>query len=206
MEPEVTPVKGKFQSAEEVAQTLLNNLKKGKETHDIFAKNFRELYKVSGKTVKEWESYYKISVPENPDPQICKMLDMKIMGLYQEAAFLHTEASARVQALKKGSDTEYRARYTALVQEYESSGKKLPARGTLEDLVRSETDNIESALINAEIQKEFWSNIMDHLNMCRRLLENATINSGIEAKMSANHSGNLYDKRADTSSNEPLWR
>lgn len=185
-------------TAKETADLLLTSLKKGKETHDIFAQNFRNLYTISGKTIKQWEDYYKISVPENPDPATCKMLDMKIMELHQEASFFHAAVSAYGQALRKGSDSEYRARYTALVQEYQTSNKKLPARGTLEDLVRAETDSIESAVINADIQKDFWKNIMDHLNMCRRLLENATINSGIEAKLAPHHnySGGSNGKEA----------
>lgn len=186
-------------TSKETADLLLNNLRKGKETHDIFAQNFRRLYTIAGATVEVHEQKFKISVPENPDPATCKMLDMHIMGLHQEAAFYHAVSAAQSQALKKGSDTEYRARYTGLVAEYEQNGKKLPARGTLEDLVRAETDDIESAVANADIHREFWKSIMDHLNMCRRLLENATINSGIEAKMTANHGGNLYDKRSEDS-------
>ena len=179
-------------TAKETAELLLNSLKKGKDVHDIFADNFKRTYTLAGKTIGQWEQYFKIDVPADPDPAICKSLDMTIMGLYQEAAFYHAASSAYFQTLKKGNDTQYRARYTILVQEYQTGGKKLPARGTLEDLARSETDDIESALTNAQLQMDFWSGIMDHLNMCRRLLENATINSGIQVKMELNHKGHIY--------------
>lgn len=182
-------------SSADTAELLIAHLKKGKEVHDIFAIQFRSRYTIAGQSIESWENYFKISVPENPDPQVCKGMDMKLMSLHQEAAFFFAEAAARSQALKKGSDTEYRSRYTALVAEYKQEGKKMPAHKSMEDLTKAETDNIESAVVNAEIQKDFWKSIMDHLNMCRRLLENATINSGIEAKMALNNGGMIHDGR-----------
>lgn len=173
----------------------MQGIKKGKEVHDIFAKNFHDDYQISGKTLTEWESHFKITVPADPDPATCKSLDMKIMALHQEASFFHAVSTAQLQMLKKGSDTEYRSRYTAIVQEWKKNNpdKRVPAAGTLDTLTRAETDDIEGAVANAELQKDFWKNIMDHLNMCRRLLENATINSGIQIKMDGNHKGNIYD-------------
>lgn len=188
-------------TAAESAELLIAHLKKGKEVHDIFAQQFRNRYTIAGRTIEDWEKYFKISVPANPDPQVCKSMDMQIMELHQEAAFYFAEASARAQALRKGSDTEYRSRYTALVAEYQKEGKKLPAHKSLEDLTKAETDNIESAVVNADIQKDFWKSIMEHLNMCRRLLENATINSGIEAKMALNYGGTIHDTRGTAETN-----
>lgn len=179
----------------ETAASLLQTLKKGKAVHDAFARNFRDNYEISGRTIKEWEDEFKITVPPDPNPAVCKVIDMQIMSLHQDAAFYHATANIYVQALKKGNETEYRSRYAALVAEFkrDNPGSKLPARGTLEDLTRAETDDIEGALSNAELQENFWKNIMNHLNMCRRLLENATINSGIEVKMDNHHKGNMYD-------------
>lgn len=189
----------KIATSAETAELLIAHLKKGKEVHDIFAQQFRSRYSIAGQSIEAWEDHFKISVPENPDPQVCKSMDMQIMALHQEAAFFFAEAAARSQALKKGSDTEYRTRYTALVAEYKHEGKKMPAHKSMEDLTRAETDNIESAVVNAEIQKDYWKSIMEHLNMCRRLLENATINSGIEAKMAMNHFGGSNDGRESKS-------
>ncbi len=180
---------------QEIAQEILKGIKKGKEVHDIFAQNFREEYEISGKTLLEWEQMFKITVPADPDPGVCKVIDMKIMALHQTAAFYHAVSVAQTQMLKKGNDTEYRSRYAAIVAEWNqhNPGKRIPAAGTLDTLTRAETDDIEGAVANAELQKDFWKNIMDHLNMCRRLLENATINSGIQTKMDNNHRGTIYD-------------
>lgn len=182
------------QTAKQKAEELLQSIRKGKDVHDIFVDAFRRQYFIAGRTLEQWEKEFQISVPADPDPAVCKSLDMKLMSLHQEAAFYHAAASAARQILQKGNDSQYRARYAALVQEYKNSGKKLPARGTLEDLVRSETDDIEGARINAEIAEEFWEDIMEHLSMCRKLLENATINSGIQTKIELGHKGNIYDK------------
>lgn len=181
-------------TATEQATKLLQNIKKGKEVHDIFAANFTENYLIRGKTLQNWEKHFRLTVPGDPSPPVCKKLDMDIMKLYQEASLYHALADAHVQALKKGTETQYRIRYTAIVAEWKALNpdKRAPSAATLDTLTRAETDDIDSALANAELQKSFFKNMMDYLNMCRRLLENATINSGIQVKMDINHKGNLY--------------
>jgi hypothetical protein len=189
---EETPVqKGTEKTAKDQAQAILNSIRKGKDIHDVFVDNFRRQYLIANQTIEQWEKKFKITVPANPDPAVCKSLDMKIMELHQDAAFYHASASAAAQILRKGNDSQYRARHTAMVEELRGKGK-LPAAKLIEDLVRAETDDIESAVANAELQEKFWSDIMDHLAMLRRLLENATINSGIQQKMDSNHKGNIY--------------
>ena len=119
---------------------------------------------------------------------------MDIMKLHQEASLYHALADSSVQVLKKGTESQYNSRYTAIVTEWKQNNpdKRVPSAATLNTLTRAETDDIDGALANAELQKSFFKNMMEHLNMCRRLLENATINTGIQAKMDNNHKGHIY--------------
>ena len=176
----------------EKADELLNTLRKGKSVYDIFSENFRKQYLIAGRTIELWEKDFKISVPNDLDPSTCKELDIKLMELHQEAAFHKASATAVVQALKKGSETEFRNRFTALVTEYKVKNLKLPAAATLESLAKTEIDDVEAALMSAEVAADFWQSIMEHLSFCRKILEQGTINSGIQVKMDANHKGNIY--------------
>lgn len=164
------------------AKYLLEILLRGKQVHDLFAKSMKEKLLISGRTIEEWETEFKIKVPtDNLTPAMCKQIDIKLMELNQEASFFHAVATAKLQMIKRGGESAFRDRYFALVQEYKDK-KKLPAAATLENLAKVENDDIESAQSIAEVEKGFWVNILDHLSSCRKIIENATFNSSIEAK------------------------
>jgi hypothetical protein len=165
------------------AADILESLKKGKSVYDVFSADFRTRYLIAGKTLAEWESKFKIKIPEQANPHECKNLDTKLMELHQEATFNLASSKAVMQALKRGIDTEMNSRKTALVQQYTNNKAKLPAAATLESMARSQIDDVDGAMMSALIASNFWQDLIDHISFCRKLLENITINNGIEGKM-----------------------
>jgi hypothetical protein len=169
--------------AEIKADKLMEKLMIGKEIHDIFSEKMRENLLIGGYTMEYWEDYFRLPVHSNMTTSVCKELASKLMELNQEAAFFHAAASAKLQVIKRGGESAYRDKLFALVEEYKQKNEKRPAASMLENLAKLESDDIESAYSVAEIEKTFWSNILDYLSTCRKLVENATFNSSIEAKM-----------------------
>lgn len=170
--------------AKSKADALLEKLLKGKEIHDLFAGNMRRHLLINNKTIDQWEDRFKIHIKtDDLTPQVCKQIDLLLMELHQEASFYFAVASAKVQMIKRGGDSTYRDRFFAITEDYRSRGVKLPAAATLETLAKVENDDLESAQAIAEIEKGFWSDILNHLSTCRKLVENATFNSSVEAKM-----------------------
>ncbi len=165
------------------ADDLLNALRKGKSVFDMFSDSFRRNYLIAGRTLESWEKEFKIIIPQNLEPASCKQLDIKLLELHQEAAFFKATSDAIVQALKKGSETEFRNRFTGLVQDYKLKNQKLPASATLEALAKTQIDDVDAALMSAKVAADFWSSVIDHLVFCRKILEQAMIGSGIEAKL-----------------------
>lgn len=179
-------------TAEEKAEALLDSIKKNKGIYDAFAKNFRERYKIIDKTIAEWEKIFKVSIPEDLNPQQCKNTDIELMKLHQEATFYKAAARAILQALEKGLESQYRSKFSALVAEYKSKNEKLPAAGTLDSLARINLDDIDGAIMSANIANNFWEDVIKHLDYCRKLVESIAMSNGIQAKMDGNHKGNLY--------------
>jgi len=166
------------------ADALLDKLLKGKEIHDMFAANMKQHLLINGQTIEYWESHFKIKVAtDNLTPQMCKTLDSMLLDLNQEAAFFFAIASAKLQMIKRGGDSTYRDRFFSIVQEHKQAGTKLPAAATLEVLAKVEGDDLESALSIAEIEKGFWSDILDHLSTIRKLIENASFCNNTEARI-----------------------
>ncbi len=170
------------------AEELLDLIKKHKVVYDVFASQFRTCYLIAGKTIEEWEGEFKIEIPEDSNPNDCKRLDLQLLGLHQQATFFRAAARAVLQALKKGNQTQYRSKFSAIVAEHKSRNEKLPAAATLESLARIELDDVEGAMMGATIASDFWEDILEHLNYCRRLVENIIIATGIEAKITNRNS------------------
>ena len=172
-------------TAEDIkAEDLLVRLLKGKAIHDKFAVEMRQRLLINGETIDTWEKKFKITIAtDDLNPAQCKQMDIMLLDRNQEAAFYHAIASAKVQMLKRGGDSAYRDKFFAIVEEWKAKGGKLPASATLENLAKVETDDVESAGTIANIEKQFWSDILDHLTTCRKIIENATLNSNVEARL-----------------------
>lgn len=174
------------------AEELLESIKKHKNIYDQFAISFRTRYLIAGKTIEQWETEFKIAVPEDLNPQQCKEFDIRLMGMHQEVTFFRAAARAILQALTKGSQTQFRGKFSALVAEYKQKNEKLPAAATLESLARVDLDDVDGAIMAANIAMGFWEDITKHLDFCRKLVESIAMSNGIQAKMDGHHKGNIY--------------
>lgn len=163
-------------------EEIIASLRKGKKLHDHFAEQFRNKYLVAGKLMKEWKEHFLISIPPDLNPQTCQQLDLRIIEMNQEASFLKAEADARLTAAKGAGTDRYREKMTALVAQYREEGKKLPASATLSALADDSISNIKNTIVHAEIELNFWKDILTNIASARKSLKNITINLGIEAK------------------------
>lgn len=181
-------------SPKDQVDKMVGGLRKGKDIHELFANTVRTGILIQGKTMEQWQNYFSIDIPDNPDIMDCKRLDMRLMQLHEEATFLKCMAEAALTLGKKGYDTQYREKFTTLVSEYRTLDKKLPAKDTLEILASNELDDIQTSLSYSELGVKFWKDVLDDLNFKRRAIENVTINNATEAKANLN-SYNLQNKK-----------
>jgi hypothetical protein len=164
------------------AAELIEQLRQSKKLHDQFAHQFKNQYKIAGKLMADWRDYFKIQLPQDLNPQSCQILGMKLLELHQEASFMKAEAEARVSAYRSASDDQYRKKFGKLVEEYKAPGKKLPSKDTLCALAELDMGNVKNALVHAEIELDFWDEVLDDLSNSRKLIETSTINISVEAK------------------------
>jgi hypothetical protein len=169
-------------SSKDQVDKMISGLRKGKDIHEMFANTVRTSILIQGKTMEQWREHFNINIPDSPDIVDCKSLDMKLMELHQEATFLKCMAEAALTLGRKSYDTQYRDKFTALVSEYKTDNKKLPAKDTLEILAANDLDDIEAGLSYSELGVKFWKDVLEDLNFKRRAVENITINNSVEAK------------------------
>ncbi len=166
----------------QIADGMLGELRKGKAIHDVFADAVATRILIGNKSMTQWVEHFKVKIPENPDTAMCKQLDMKLMELHQEASFMKAMAEAAHTLGRKSKDSKYREKFIALVNEYKTTEKKLPAKETLETIAMAELDDIDSGLSYAEMIVKFWKDMIEDLNFKRKIIETATINNSVEMK------------------------
>ncbi len=165
------------------AKLLSETLKNGKKIYQIFSKELETNLVIHGHPPKYWEDKFRLHIPtDNLNPTLCKELNVKLLERHQEAAFFYAESSARLQMFKSGNEAVYNTKFNEIIAEYKAAGKSLPAAATLERMTRLANLGIDVACSQSEMESKFWRNILNHLEVCRKLLEQASINLATERK------------------------
>lgn len=170
-------------NAETKPDDILNYLRQGKETYTEFGKKFREMYLISGKLIGEWEEHFKINIPSDTTPPILQSLDRQVALLHQEATFQKAESSCRLEYIKAVYNKEYREAFNAIIAEHKiSSSGKLPSKDTIATIAENRVGKMKDAFVHGEIELNFWKEILADLSHKRRVINDMTINLGIEMK------------------------
>lgn len=164
------------------AKDLVAQLRKGKQLHDEFANELNTRYMLAGKLVHEWKEHFKLVLPPDPSTSTLQELDARLLSLHQEAAFLKACCQMHLKAVEDRNSSLYREKFTQLVADYNMKNQKLPAKDTLKVLAEAGLDTLQSVSLHAQIELEFWKEILEDLANARRLVENATLNLSVESK------------------------
>lgn len=169
----------------EKIQEIINKLVEGRQLFESAVGKLDPV--VSGQPMSHWIERFKLKIQtEQLSPGTLKDLSMKIMDLHQEATFMAALADAKRQYLHHGNEMAYHSQYMGIYESFESTGKKKPAASTLESMAKVSNENVDIAMMHADIETKFWKNILEHLAMCRRLVENASMNISVELKALSN--------------------
>lgn len=166
------------------SEVLLRKMLRGKDVHKYFTEMMENNILISGQPISHWEEEFKIRIKtEDLNPQTCREMDLQVLKLNQEATFYYNVSIARAQMIKHGNEAVFMGKFQELVEEYKSKGKgRLPAKDTLENLVRAGQLDVESAQTIADIEVKFWKNILDHLGRCQSILKNSSLLISVELK------------------------
>jgi hypothetical protein len=168
---------------------LFSKTELGENTFSSFSERIKNNLLIYNKTIPEWWAYFGIRLEEdNLNPEICKQLGRKVANLYQEASYYYSLASSSSNALESSQSSTHTERYASVVASYRENNEKVPAAATIEQLVKAEQDEVYSAIATAKIAKDFFKTVLDSLNTVRKIIDTATINSGIEAKLTSANS------------------
>jgi hypothetical protein len=170
------------------ANNLYSKVECGKDTYSSFSARIQESLKIYGKTIDEWWKHFGIRIEvDNLNPEICKQLLIKISNLYQEASYYYSLANSSSSALENSQASNHTEQYAKVISSFRDKEEKIPAAATIEQLVKAKQNEVYSAIATSKIVKDFFKTVLDSLNTVRKIVDTATINSGIEAKLVHNN-------------------
>jgi len=178
-------------SPKQQAEKIFQQIIKGKEVHEQFEDYFKRQITISGQTISYWNERFQLDFPGDLSLAQAQQLAGQLMSLLQEASFYFSIAQAKVQLMKRGSNSNYLAKFASLVEEHKGRGGRLPSAQTLETLAKIDGDAAESAYTIADVELKFWKEKLSSLETFRKLLENATMAASTELKYL--HTGNYLD-------------
>jgi hypothetical protein len=177
------------ESPKQQAEKIFSQILKGKEVSEHFDQYFKRQVTVSGQSIEHWNEHFKVDFPQALELSQAQAIAARLMALHQEASFYFSIAQAKVALMKRGSDSNYLARFAAIVEEQKAKGGRLPSAQTLENLAKIDGDAAASAYTLVEVEMKFWKEKLSNLETSRKLLENATMSISTELKYLHTESG-----------------
>lgn len=165
------------QKIQEMAQNLRNEQEKIKKAYLAQRKELDDEMIVSGKSVKDWHNELWIVIPvDNLSPQICIETNNAIMRAHQIAAFEHCKAQMRSQILDKEASSAYYRTIDHAVTSSHEAGKRQPSAATLDTIAEVGSELYKRIAIEGSNELKFWSNVLDHLQFCKKIMEQQGFN------------------------------
>ena len=145
------------QEDQAIVNEVVKRLKNGKRVMELLSESLDNYFLVDGKTINEWRKYFDIKLPQSDrlTPENLAHTNAKLCDAINEAGFWHARALLIEQSIRSGAKDKFDEAFSALVEHYRITNKKLPAEGTLRTI--SETGSgLTSAIATATTRTKFW--------------------------------------------------
>lgn len=153
---------------------------------------------LGNKTPKEWRRYFKISLPEDSGQinfQTLITASAEIFMKYQQAASIRDREIIQLTVLEQARTDKYNTAYQRARDEHENKFKKGLSAKSCEVTASLAIKDIEDAISNQKLAKEFWKSTCDMLTELRKLLEMIGYALANDAKV--NRDFNIVTKKDD---------
>lgn len=169
----------KFQDAQEFNKTLSHHL--------------NDKLRFNGKSAMEWKKYFKINIPDEVNPMILVELNREIFEKYQEASAYRDAENIQLTILEQSKADKFNAAYNHARTEHQKEFKKNLSADSCKVAATLAIKDLEDAISNQKVAKDFWKSTCDTLTELRKLLEAMGYALSADARLNANV--NVYENR-----------
>jgi len=139
---------------------------------DHLDKNFR-LVDANGKrrTIKQWKEFFHIKIPDEVNFMVLVDLASIIFAKYQTASYFRDKQIIQMSILEQTKSDKYNNAYQNARKENEIKFGKPLAADSCKIAASLEVKDIEDAIQNQAVVKDFWVKTCQTLTELRKLLE-----------------------------------
>jgi hypothetical protein len=133
----------------------------------------KDMY-LGSKTPKEWKRFFLIKLPEDIEEinfQTIIAASADIFTKYQQAASLRDRETIQLNILEQSKADKYNEAYQIVRVEHENKFNKGLSARSCEIAASLAIKDIEDAITNQKLVKEFWKQTCETLTELRKLLE-----------------------------------
>lgn len=127
--------------------------------------------KFGDKSPKEWKQYFFVRLPDNIDFPNLVDIAAEIFDKYQRAASLRDKETMQLTILEQSRIDKYHTAYQGARDEHEKKFNKGLAAKSCEVAANLAVKDLEDAISNQKVAKDFWKTTCDCLTELRKLLE-----------------------------------
>ncbi|RLC02738.1 MAG: hypothetical protein DRH90_13140 [Deltaproteobacteria bacterium] len=146
-------------------------LKETQEFTDEIESFLDNNFLVDGKTIDAWRRRLFVKIPEKLNFQSVIQLGADISAKYQLAARYRDRQAIQLAILERTKSDKYNAAYQAARKENEVKFKKPLAADSCKIAANIEVKDLENAIGNQKIIKDWWKATCDTLTEVRKLVE-----------------------------------
>jgi len=178
-----------------VLEKIRKQLKNTQEFNTELSKHLADNFLIENKTLIAWKAYFKIEIPENITFSSVVSMAGDIMKLYQVATGYRDKNSIQIAILEQTKFEKYHETYQNVRTDHERAHGKALAAKSCEVAAVLATKDMQSAIGNQNVVKDFWKGICNGLTEMRKLLEIVGYALGAESRVQKDF--NVYESKED---------
>jgi len=176
----------------EIIAKKFNN---AQEFNNQLSSYLTENLKFGDKTPKEWKQYFFIKIPSEISLASIVDLSAEIFSKYQQAAVYRDKETMQLTIMEQAKVDKYHAAYQDERKEHEQKFNKTLAAKSCEVAAQLKIKELEDAISNQKVARDFWKATCDTLTELRKHIE--TMNWALAADARLNKDINIYGANND---------
>lgn len=140
-----------------------------------FSASFQEFigknFLIEGRTMESWKKHFHIDIPADINFQTVIRLSSELFTKYQRAAYYRDKQVVQLSILEQVRADRYHTAYATARQDHEKKHGKTLAADSCKVAASLAVQDIENAITNQRVIKDFWVKTADVLTELRKLVE-----------------------------------
>jgi hypothetical protein len=152
-------------------EEVVKQFSEAQEFNSELSKYLDANFKFSGKSAKEWKKHFLVKIPEEITLATIVSISSELFTKYQLAAALRDKETMQLTIMEQSRIDKYNSAYQIARNDHEKKFNKGLAAKSCEIEATIAVKDLEDALSNQRLAKDFWKATCDSLTELRKLLE-----------------------------------